>query len=67
MLRKRAWSSSSSSQAKRDDCEEEEEEKPPASRVEVAKMESLTSSMSALRFVPRSVKFGKGRPGFAKY
>jgi hypothetical protein len=29
-------------------------------------MEDLTGAMSSLRFIPPSVRFGRGRPGFAK-
>jgi hypothetical protein len=64
MLRRRAWSSNSS-QAKKEDWEEEEK-KAHTERTDAAKLNSLASSMSALKFVPRSVMFGKGRPGFAK-
>lgn len=31
-----------------------------------AQMESLTGAMSSLKFIPQNVRFGRGRPGFAK-
>jgi hypothetical protein len=65
MLRKQAWGNSSSQATKKD--WEEEEKKVQTARADAVKVDSLTSSMSALKFVPRSVKFGKGRPGFAKH
>lgn len=29
-------------------------------------MENLTGAMSSLQFVPHNIRFGRGRPGFAK-
>ncbi|KAG6017974.1 hypothetical protein E4U54_008523 [Claviceps lovelessii] len=41
-------------------------EEPQSSRVVDAEMADLTGAMSALRFVPTSVRFGRGRAGFSK-
>jgi hypothetical protein len=45
---------------------ETEKKDDKAAQATDATLEKLTTSMSSLRFVPRSVKFGKGRAGFAK-
>lgn len=51
-----------------DDVEQEDDSGRAASKSKVASMDELTTSMSTLKMVPRSVTFGKrkGRSGFAK-